>query len=109
VRSRRVAAAPGELRGIVLFFAFESDAFEQLSGELLRLFLFDIFYSDRRDRDVLEDVQVLEEIESLEHHSDLGAFVTDPSIVQFVELFTSKFVSHEFAVDKQLAGVMLSK
>src|SRR5207249_11298417 len=62
----------GNVLGILFGFVRESDASEELERSLARLTLLQPAHLDQPAHDVVERCHVLEEVESLEDHPDLG-------------------------------------
>ena len=64
---------PGELPRVFVGLLGDLDTLEELHRQLLGLLLRHLAYPDRRQREVLQDRQVREQIELLEYHADLAA------------------------------------
>jgi hypothetical protein len=85
-----------ELAGILQRLLGDLDLLEEMHRRFLGLLLGDLAHPDRGERAVLEDRQMREQVEVLEHHPDLGAHLVD--VLQVRGQFG--------AVDDDLAGLV---
>jgi hypothetical protein len=89
--------AAGELAGIFVRLLGDLDALQVVHRRLLGLLLRHLAHPDRRQRAVLQDRQVREQVEVLEHHADFAAHLVD--LLEVVGQFD--------AVDDDLALLVL--
>jgi hypothetical protein len=89
--------AAGKLAGIFERLLGNLHPLEEVHGGLFRLFLRNLAHPDRRQRAVLQDGQMREQVEVLEHHADLA-----PHLVDLLEI-----VGEFLAVDDDLALLVL--
>src|SRR6202043_796294 len=99
--------AAGELCRVAVELLAQADAPEQLPRLAARLLLPHLAHLNRGLDHVLERRHVAEEVEALEHHSDLRSRAADFRVAQLVELVAGLPVADEPPVDPEPAGVDL--
>ena len=95
----------GELARIAVSLRGQADALEQRHCALARLRGRHFLHHDRSERHVLDHRDVLEEIEALEHHADIGAGRTQLWLTDFVEPVADAAIADQVSVHCHVAGV----
>ncbi len=90
----------GQLFGIGVTLGREPDLVEQVHGEGLRFGGRDLGDLDRPHGHVLEDGEVREQVETLEHHPDPGALPRQGAVVGFDEAVPATLLADGLAVDE---------
>src|SRR5665647_1078012 len=96
--------AAGQVRRIVVGPIGEADAGQELARLLLHACPGQSLHPDRRLHHVLQRRHVREQVEALEHHSDVAPLAGGILRVQLVQPAVRLTVADEFAVDAEPAG-----